>query len=320
MLERTGGSDVSQEAVVWTKKNSPYSGSAYIVHLMMADLANSGYEYRLFCGDAYFASDAHVSVKTVRRVRRQMVEDGFLEILDGRAHRGKPVEYRFLMPGFSPDAPRDWEDDSAGKVDNSDQKVDNSDQKVDNQESTPITNLKNNSAFSDENRRVRKYNRYEYPAEFDALYAAYPRRIAKATAYRAYRASLARGVLHSDLAASVVAYAAAVAEDGTEVRYIMHPATFWGPDERWRDHDTASSWSPSPLDLDRARVYDEWAFDGCWSLDGQTYQSNPELTVDLPRHPAGGMFDARGRRYTVDPQSGERNYMPVAGRAAQDAV
>ena len=165
---------MSQEAVVWTKKNSPYSGSAYIVHLMMADLANSGYEYRLFCGDAYFASDAHVSVKTVRRVRKQMVEDGFLEVLDGRAHRGKPVEYRFLMPGFSPDAPLEWDDDSLGKVDNSDQKVDN-------QESTPITNSKNNSAFSDENRRARKYNRHEYTDEFDALYAAYPRRTAKAT-------------------------------------------------------------------------------------------------------------------------------------------
>lgn len=77
-------------------------------------------------------------------------------------------------------------------------------------------------------------------AKFDALWALYPKRAGgnpKPAALKAYRARLAAGVTHDELAAGLVRYAAfcaATGKVGTE--YVKQAATFFGPsDEAWTE-------------------------------------------------------------------------------------
>lgn len=77
-------------------------------------------------------------------------------------------------------------------------------------------------------------------AKFDALWALYPKRAGgnpKPAALKTYRARLAAGVTHDELAAGLVRYAAfcaATGKVGTE--YVKQAATFFGPsDEAWAE-------------------------------------------------------------------------------------
>jgi len=80
----------------------------------------------------------------------------------------------------------------------------------------------------------------EGDAKFEALWTLYPKRAGgnpKPLALKAYRARLAAGVTHDELAAGLVRYAAfcaATGKVGTE--YVKQAATFFGPsEEAWKE-------------------------------------------------------------------------------------
>jgi hypothetical protein len=75
--------------------------------------------------------------------------------------------------------------------------------------------------------------REDYPPEFEAFWAAYPRKVEKRAAFRAWRARVRERVPPEDLVRAASRYAAAVA--GTEPRYIKHPSTFLGPNRPYED-------------------------------------------------------------------------------------
>lgn len=85
----------TERAFVWD--HSPYKGTAKLIHLKMADLANDTHQRRLWMGDATLAEKASCDERTVRRVKAQMIEDGYLEDL-GREVKTGHKEYRFLIP------------------------------------------------------------------------------------------------------------------------------------------------------------------------------------------------------------------------------
>jgi hypothetical protein len=72
-----------------------------------------------------------------------------------------------------------------------------------------------------------------YPPAFEAAWAAYPRKVEKRAAYRAWQARIREGCDPADLAAAARHYAAAVADRAP--RYIKHAATFWGRDRPYEE-------------------------------------------------------------------------------------
>jgi hypothetical protein len=86
-------------ARAWCWERSPYSGSAFTIHLALADIANDTHGMELWVVNAKLAKKTRVSRQRVNEVLQQMVDDETLEVLE-RPRRGehRPVRYRFLMP------------------------------------------------------------------------------------------------------------------------------------------------------------------------------------------------------------------------------
>lgn len=74
----------------------------------------------------------------------------------------------------------------------------------------------------------------EYPAAFSTFWAAYPRKVQKQTALKAWRALVKHGASDADVLNAAAAYQAATLRRGTPPDKIMHPATFLR-EARWRD-------------------------------------------------------------------------------------
>jgi hypothetical protein len=72
-----------------------------------------------------------------------------------------------------------------------------------------------------------------YPQPFEDLWAAYPRRTGKKAAYRKVKTLLRRDVTYAMLQGAVEMYAISV--KGTEPRFVKLAATFFGPDDHWRE-------------------------------------------------------------------------------------
>ncbi|WP_019558504.1 YdaU family protein [Thioalkalivibrio sp. ALE12] len=84
-----------------------------------------------------------------------------------------------------------------------------------------------------------KRNESEYPPEFEALWAQYPKRGGdnpQKKAFKAYTARLRKGVTHEDMMAGVMRYAAYCEQQGkVGTEFVKQAATFLGPDEHWRE-------------------------------------------------------------------------------------
>lgn len=86
-----------------------------------------------------------------------------------------------------------------------------------------------------ENQREREKDRAREPFEddFDSVWETYPRKDARKGALRAYQARRREGVPAPDLARAVEHYATVRARE--DPQFTMLGATFFGPNERWRD-------------------------------------------------------------------------------------
>jgi hypothetical protein len=72
-----------------------------------------------------------------------------------------------------------------------------------------------------------------FDQQFNALWELYPRKVGKAQATKALRVRL-RTTSFDQLLNATTNYAAF--RVGQDPAFTMHPATFWGPSERWRDY------------------------------------------------------------------------------------
>lgn len=71
--------------------------------------------------------------------------------------------------------------------------------------------------------------RSNYSATFEELWKIYPRKRDKGTAYEKYKARINSGWKAEDLLAAAKAYASECRREHTEMRFIKHAATFFGP-------------------------------------------------------------------------------------------
>lgn len=82
---------------------------------------------------------------------------------------------------------------------------------------------------------VSKSSATEYPATFETLWAAYPRKLERKGAYRAWHATLRRKTAtEEELQRAVMAYAST--RVGQPEKFTKLCKTFLGPDEHWRDY------------------------------------------------------------------------------------
>ena len=74
-----------------------------------------------------------------------------------------------------------------------------------------------------------------YSPEFEVFWEAYPRKLAKRQAWQCWNARLNDGVPAGDLLLACRNYRDYVAREGIPLRYVMHAATFLGPNLRYQD-------------------------------------------------------------------------------------
>lgn len=89
---------MSSEATAWTWKNSPYTGSALLVHLAIADVVNDLHGNEFWMAGATLAKKAKVSRSTVTTTLRDMLDRGLMELLQSGAEQRKPSRFLFRMP------------------------------------------------------------------------------------------------------------------------------------------------------------------------------------------------------------------------------
>ncbi len=89
---------MSVEALKWVLRKSPYEGTVFTIHMVMANIVNDAHANRLWLSEEDLAAMSRCSTRTVQRAKAQMILDGLLEPIDGTHGPGKVVQYRFLMP------------------------------------------------------------------------------------------------------------------------------------------------------------------------------------------------------------------------------
>ena len=88
---------MSIKAMTWVWDCSPYSLGARLVHLALADVANDAHNNELWMVQENIASKAGLSVRQVRRVLTQMVDDGYLNVIEQGGGRGRTTRYQLVM-------------------------------------------------------------------------------------------------------------------------------------------------------------------------------------------------------------------------------
>lgn len=154
----------------------------------------------------------------------------------------------------------------------------------------------------------RKNKKVDYTADFDEVWKVYPRRINKGGAYKAYCATVRRGVSVCDLINAVAEYAKQ--REGKEEAFTLHGATFFGPDERWRDYLPVVE-KMSIEDRVSANIYDDYDRSGKWAdKNGKVLIDNPaKHGYNRPVNSMGQLVDANGAPYELDTASGKRKYV-----------
>ena len=122
-----------------------------------------------------------------------------------------------------------------------------------------------------------KYEKHEYPEDFNAIWKVYPRKTNKTGAYKKYIATLKAGISSDTLLIAATAYAQS--RESQDAKYTMHAATFFGPDRRWQDYVVEIDPSEQEYNSVAAVIYDQWDADGMW-IDPDTREDcyqNPSI-------------------------------------------
>jgi hypothetical protein len=98
---------MSIKAMTWVWDNSPYTGGSRLVHLALADVANDAHDNELWMQQSSIAEKSRISVVQVQRILKQMVADGYLQVVEQGGGRGKSTRYRMIMKAHQNDGVTD---------------------------------------------------------------------------------------------------------------------------------------------------------------------------------------------------------------------
>jgi len=203
--------------VVWA--SSPYRGEALLLHLALADFAND--EGVCWPSQRTLAKKARCSENYVRVAIKRMITDGLVEITEQSNGRGNSISYQLKPHSANAHSPNPHFVERETPL------------------STIATPLINR-------------NEPSLAEEFNQFWEAYPRKVAKGTASKAFAKAFARnpGLKLETLLQSVKDYATTF----TDIRYCAYPAT-WLNAERWADNLEAKSASVKVTDHQAARSF-----------------------------------------------------------------
>lgn len=209
---------MSSEAEAYVENHSPYRATSYLIHYRMAVLSNETKGYTIYMGDANLAKRCRTSTKTLQRTREKMITDGYLALVTPAVGRDTAV-YQMLFPGASDERLRSigGHFDQVGGHSDTDRWTSGDPPPTNTTKGKPIKELVNGLDLEIELR----------------LWKPYPRKVGKADAIKAIKTRL-KTVEFADLAGAVSNYAHFMG--GVEPKFIMHPKTFFGPGERFRDY------------------------------------------------------------------------------------
>lgn len=207
---------------VW--ESSPYQGDRLLLHLALADYANE--EGECWPSQRTLARKARCSERWVREAIGGMIADGWVEIVEQTIGRGGRTLYRLKAEATS-----SLED----KRGTPEQVKRNSDA------SAPLINRQEPSLSV---------------TDFDAFWQAYPRKVAKGAAQRAWTMLSRRADAPpiGEILSAVKRYTSAT----TDPRYLCHPAT-WIRAERWSDEIAAATQPQTPAQPSRFRNAETFA-------------------------------------------------------------
>jgi hypothetical protein len=185
--------------MTWVWQSSPYSGERLLLHLALADYAND--EGVCFPSHHTLARKARCSTSWVSQTMRQMIKDNMIEVIERAGNgRGKVGRYRLTKGGTESDL-----SDDIG-----------------------VTSTANRSHFDGSHTLL--LNRHEPSHAFDMLWKAYPKKVAKGAAQRAFDR-----LMRQPDAPSIDVLIKAVERYASNIRdmqYCAHLAT-WLNGERW---------------------------------------------------------------------------------------
>lgn len=258
---------MSAEATGWVYRHSPYTGATYQVHQAIADSANDQHENRFWMRQRKLARKARVSRASVQRALDLLVADGFLERLGIATGTDDLVEYRFLQPEvavhYDPSAPggvpRGEAGGSRGDADAASPRGRGVPQgeaveepKGGTQDGAQHT-AGGGALFGDDEAPPIP------PPGFDDFWSAYPRKVGKAAAERAWTKATKRADPAAIVAGAeryAVERAAVERRKGKPhaVQFTAHPST-WLNDGRWDDEAEAPDRGRDRgVDTNRARA------------------------------------------------------------------
>jgi len=168
-----------------------------------------------------------------------------------------------------------------------------------------IINTNINTNTTQDSATPQKRNKSNYTEEFEAVWKIYPRRINKAGAFKAYTATLRKGVEPSVLMIATKNYAST--RIGQDETYTLHGQTFFGPTERWRDFGVNADSVVAVHELTdeqmiSARLYED--FDN----DSESLLDNPAKSgYNRPTNAKGELVDINGVPYALDAQGQRRS-------------
>lgn len=146
-----------------------------------------------------------------------------------------------------------------------------------------------------------------YSEDFEVLWKLYPRKTNKQGTYKKFLATMSKvsDVEYPTILASVIAYAES--REGEEEKYTLHGATFFGPDERWRDWVVEpKSDSEREFDAICAVIYDQWDSEMMWvnpDTHEDCYQNPSTGGYIRPRGPNEAFVASDGTLYKFDPSN-----------------
>ena len=87
---------MSIKIMSWVLDHSPYMGKARLVHAVLADHSND--DGLCWPSQAKIAKRAGCSIEHVRLTVKQMVADGYLEIVEPSTREGSATRYKLVVP------------------------------------------------------------------------------------------------------------------------------------------------------------------------------------------------------------------------------
>lgn len=211
---------MSGKAVGWVLDNSPYVGTQRLIHVVIADVSNEENGNRLWCSQQRIATKCKCDRKTVNACLSTMVADGYLKLITDNSSHRKPNVYEFMMPTLGESDPM-----PTTRVISSPTRVISGSALGESRPSLGVRFPSNVIELKEE----QKNN----STAFDEFWAAYPRKVAKEAARKAFELAARRGSPEKILEAAAV-QCAAWKSDGVEQQFIPHPTT-WLNQSRWND-------------------------------------------------------------------------------------